>query len=137
MAKLVTAFTVGVGFTVTLNVVGGPVHTPAVAVTETVATTGDVPVFVAVKVPILPVPLVPKPTLADDVHANVAPPVGLLKLKPAPDTPLQRLTLVTAFTVGAGLTVTLNVMVGPVQPLAVAVTETVATTGVVPAFTAV
>lgn len=58
---LATAFTVAVGFTVILKVVGRPVQlTPLlvkVAVTVIVATTGVVVALVATKVGILPVPL--------------------------------------------------------------------------------
>jgi hypothetical protein len=56
-----TAFTVGVGLTVIVNVLGVPVHPFADGVTVMVAVTGAVPVFVAVKELIFPVPLAPKP----------------------------------------------------------------------------
>ena len=62
---LATVFTVAVGFTVIVNVVGVPMQlTPAlvkVGVTVTVAVTGEVPVFVPAKAAILPVPLAAKP----------------------------------------------------------------------------
>jgi hypothetical protein len=45
--------------------------------------------------------------------------------------------LLIELTVGDGLTVTVNVCVVPVHPLAVGVTEIVAVTGAVPEFTAV
>ena len=45
---LLTAVTVDVGFTVTVNVPGVPAQPLAVGVTVTVATTAAVPVFVAV-----------------------------------------------------------------------------------------
>jgi hypothetical protein len=45
---LAIELTVGVGFTVTVNVVAGPVHPFAVAVTLTVAVTGELVALVAV-----------------------------------------------------------------------------------------
>ena len=48
--------TVGVGLTEIVNVFGALVQPAFVPVTETVAVTGAVPVFVAVKAAMLPVP---------------------------------------------------------------------------------
>jgi hypothetical protein len=57
------AVTVGVGFTVIVNVVAGELVQPLlVPVTEIVAVTGADPVFTAVKAGILPVPEAAKPT---------------------------------------------------------------------------
>jgi hypothetical protein len=58
--------TVGVGFTVMVNVLDGPVHVtfPAVVnlgVTVTVAVTGELVVLTAVNEPMLPVPLAARP----------------------------------------------------------------------------
>lgn len=58
---LATAFTVGRGFTVIVNVVGAPGQPLAVGVTVMVAVTGAVPALVAVNEPMLPTPLAPKP----------------------------------------------------------------------------
>ena len=62
---LVTAFTVGVGFTVMVNVVGVPLQvTPPLVklgVTVIVAVTGVVPVLVPVKDWMVSVPLAPRP----------------------------------------------------------------------------
>ena len=86
----------------------------------------------------LPLPLVPKPTFAVLVHANVVPATGPLKLIAVPAAPLQYGPwLLTAVTVGSGFTVTVNVLAVPAHPLAVGVTVTVATTAAVPAFVAV
>ena len=97
--------TVAVGLTVTVNVDGVPVHPFAVGVTVIVAVIGDVPVLLAIYAAIFPVPLVPKPTLIDDVHEKVVPLTGPLKLIDAPEAPLQCILLVILLAVGVGLTV--------------------------------
>lgn len=74
----------GMGFTVTVNVLTGPVHPLAVGVTVTVAVTGEVPLFVAVNAGIFPDPLVPKPTFALLVQLKVVPVTLLPKLMAAP-----------------------------------------------------
>lgn len=56
-----TEVTVGVGFTVIVKVLGVPGQPLAVGVTVIVATTGLVPLLVAVKEEIFPLPLAPKP----------------------------------------------------------------------------
>ena len=59
---LLTAFTVGVGFTVIVNVMGVPVQTPpVVGVTVIVEVMGVVPALVAVNEPMLPLPLPVRP----------------------------------------------------------------------------
>ena len=117
---LATAFTVGVGFTVIVNVVGVPVQvTPLlvyVGVTVIVATTGALVGLVAVKDAILPVPDAARPMLVlllVQLYTVFAPlPV---KITAAVGAPLHTAWLATAFTVGVGLTVIVNVIVGPVQ----------------------
>ena len=99
------ALTVGVGLTVTLKVLTGPLHPLALAVTLTVATTGALPVLVAVKAAMEPVPLVPKPTSTVLVQAKVAPPTLLPKPMAPPVALLHTVTLPRALTVGVGLTV--------------------------------
>lgn len=78
-----------VGFTVTVNVAGVPVHPFAVGVTVIVAMTGDVPELLAVYAGIFPIPLVPNPTLADEVHEKLLLATGPVKVIPALETPLQ------------------------------------------------
>ena len=102
---MLIALTVGVGLTVTVNDSGVPVQLFAVGVTVTVAVTGVVPALVAVYAAILPEPLVPNPTSAEEVQEKVAPLTGLLKLIAAPATPLQCVLLATLVTVAVGLTV--------------------------------
>ena len=85
----------------------------------------------------LPLPEVPKPTLAVELQANVAPLVGLLKAINAPDSPVQCVRLATSLVAGFGFTVTVKVRDGPAQPLAVAVTVTVATIGALVVLVAV
>ena len=72
--------TVGLCFTVIKNVIGTPTHPPTRGVTVMVAVTSVVPLLLAINAGILPVPDVPKPILADDVHSNIAPADELLKL---------------------------------------------------------
>jgi hypothetical protein len=133
----VTLSTVGVGFTVMVNVSTGPGQPLAVAVTDTVAVTGALPVLVAVKVPMLPLPDATKPMDASlFVHANVEPAVGLVKVMAVVVAPLHKVWSVTLSTEGAGFTVMVNVSTGPGQPLAVGVTVTVAVTGALPVFVA-
>jgi len=60
----VTLSTEGVGFTVMLNVSTGPGQPFAVGVTVTVEVTGALPVLVAVKIPMLPLPEAAKPMVA-------------------------------------------------------------------------
>jgi hypothetical protein len=93
------------GFTVTVNVDGVPVHPFAIGVTVIVAAIGDVPVLLAVYAGIFPVPLDPKPTLIDDVHEKLVPLTGPLKLIAVPDAPLQCVLLLILLTVAVGLTV--------------------------------
>lgn len=78
------AFTDGIGFTVIVNVVTGPVQPFEVAVTLIVATTGALVVFVAVKDGIVPDPLVPNPIFELLVQLNVAPAGVLAKFIAAP-----------------------------------------------------
>jgi hypothetical protein len=119
-AWLATVFTVGVGFTVIVNVTGVPVQvTPPllyVGVTVIVATTGVVPLFIAVKLAILPVPLAASPmevlllvqlyTVPAALPENTTAAVGA---------PLHTVWFAGAFTVGVGFTVIVNVIAGPVQ----------------------
>jgi hypothetical protein len=101
------ALTVLPGFTVIVNDVGLPVHPLAEGVTVTVPVMDVVPLLVAVKDGMLPVPLPPKPI---DVllllHANVAPATDELKLIAPLDSPAQRIMLETVLTVGTGLEMT-------------------------------
>jgi hypothetical protein len=120
-----SALTTGVGLTVTVNCLAGPLQAPAVPVTLTVAMTAFEPVLVAEKAAMLPVPIVLKPTFAEDVQAKVVPVVGLPKLIAGAILPLQNVALVMALTLGEGLTVTVKVLGVPTQVLAVGVTDTV------------
>ena len=90
--------TVGVGFTVIVNVIDGPVQvTPALVYTGTtmiVATAGVAPAFVAIKLGIFPVPLSARPIEALELvqvncSAPVGPVVGLVKLTGAVGEPLH------------------------------------------------
>ena len=119
---LVIAFTVAVGFTVMVKVVGVPTQLTAplvnVGVTVIVATTGAVVALVAIKLGIFPVPLAAIPidgALLVQLYVTVPPDAGLLKLIAAVDEPLHKTWLATEFTVAVGLTVIVNVVEAPVQ----------------------
>lgn len=93
---LATAFTVGVGFTVIIKVIGVPVQlTPAlvyVGITVTVALIGAIVVFVAMKPGILPDPFNPNPIavlLLLQLYTMVPPVAGLVKFTAAVAVPLQ------------------------------------------------
>jgi hypothetical protein len=134
----VTLSTEGVGFTVMVKASTGPGQPLAVGVTVTVAVTGALPVFVAVKVPMLPLPEAARPIVASlFVQAYVVPATGFVKLMAVVVAPLQSVWSVTLSTVGVGFTVMVNVSTGPGQPLAVGVTVTVAVTGALPVLVAV
>ena len=126
---MLITLTVAVGLTVTVKVDGVPVHPFAVGVTVIVEVTGDAPALVAVYAGIFPVPLVPKPTLLDEVHEKLVPPTGPLKLIAAPGAPLQCVLSEIGLTVAVGLTVTVYVFIVPLQPFAEGVIATVAAIG--------
>jgi len=115
--------------TVIVNVNGVPKHPFADGVTVIVAVTGDVPALLAVYAGIFPVPLVPKPTLMDEVHEKLVPLTGPLKLMAAPAVPLQCILSEILLTVAVGLTVTVYVLTIPLQPFADGVIATVAAIG--------
>ena len=52
-----------------------------------------------------PFPLLPNPTLRDEVHVKLVPETGLVKLIALPGALLQRVLFVTLFTVAVGYTV--------------------------------
>jgi len=114
--------TVGVGFTVIVNVTGVPVQVSPpllkLGVIVIVAVTGAVPVFVAVKAPILPVPLAPSPMLVlllvQLYTVLVTGPVMLTAFVVAP---LHKLWFTIGVTDGVGFTVIVNVTGTPAQPL--------------------
>ena len=137
-----------VGLTVIVKVLVGPVQgTPPlvkVGVTTMVATTGEVPVFTAVKAVMFPVPNAksPIPGVSFVQAYVVVPPVLLVpKITAVVLVLLQSTWLAGWITSPVGFTVIVKVLVGPVQgtpPLVkVGVTTMVATTGEVPVFTAV
>ena len=82
-------------------------HPFAVGVTVIVLVIGNVPVLLAVYVGIFPVPLVPKPTLTEDVHEKLVPLTGPVKLIAGAENALQYVILEILLTVAVGLTVML------------------------------
>ena len=107
-----------------IKVCDAPVHVMPpllyTGVTVMIAVTGDKPVFTAVKLCILPVPLAARPmdgsllTQANDSDP-VGPVVGLVKLITAVGEPLHNIWLVTGLTIGVGLTVMVKDEDGPIQ----------------------
>jgi hypothetical protein len=136
---LAIAFTVGVGFTVIVNVVAVPVQPLAVVgVTVIVAVTGAAVLFTAVKLGILPCPLATRPIPGVLlVQLNIVPATVPVNVTAVVGEPLQSVWFATGATVAFGLTVIVNVIGSPVQPLVVGVTVIVAVTAVTPALTAV
>ena len=134
---LATWLTTGVGLTVIVNEMGAPVQPLADGVTVMVATTAVVPVLVAVKDTIFPVPLAASPIEGVLLlQENVVPATGPLNPILAVASPLQYVSLFTALTPGVGLTVMVNETGAPVQPLADGVTVMVAITGAEPVLVA-
>ena len=113
---LATGFTIGIGFTVIVKVIGVPVQPAALGVTVMVATIGPMVVLVVTNGSISPVPLAarPMPVLLL-VQLYVEPGVPLKVIK-AVVTPVQYTLLLTGVTTGIGLTVIVKVFEGPVQP---------------------
>jgi hypothetical protein len=141
-----TAFSVGVGFTVMVNVLAVPVQVmpPLVkdGVTVMVAVTGAVPIFTALKLAIGPVPLAASPIdVVLFVQLYTVPVAVPIKVTVLVALLLQTTWLLTGATVGVGLTVMVNNTGDPVQvtpPLVkFGVTVIVAITGEEVVFTAV
>jgi hypothetical protein len=110
------AVAAGVGLMVIVNDLTIPEHVVAVdndGVTCMVA----VPALVAVNTGILPVPLAPKPIdVLLFVQAKLVPVTAPEKVIKVEELLLQNVTLLGCATSGAGLTVTVAVVVGPLQP---------------------
>ncbi len=105
-------------------------------VTVTVAVTGAVPAFTPLNAAIFPFPDAARPIVASlFVQAYVVPVTGPPKVMAVVEAPLHTVWSFIGSTDGVGFTVMSNVLVGPVHPLAVGVTVTVAVTGAVPVFT--
>jgi len=113
------AFTVGVGFTVMVNVIGTPGQPVADdGVTVMVAVTGAPVMFVAMKLGILPVPAPPKPI--DGVllvHTKNTPGIEVVKFTAAVAVALHTSWLpgYGGSMTGVGFTVIVNVIGVPVQ----------------------
>ena len=94
----------------------GPPPDTVEGVTVTVATTGAVPVFIALKLAILPVPLAARPMEGSLlVQLNMVPATEPVKITGAVGAPLHTTWLAGWFTSGIGLTVTVAVIAAPVQ----------------------
>jgi len=130
--------TVGVGFTVMVNVSGAPVHPLAEGATVIDAVTIVDPVFVAVNVAMFPLPTAAKPIEGVSfVQSNVVPSTVSTNVTAVVEAPLHNIWGFTDATVGVGFTMMLNVSGEPVQVLAEGVTVTVAVITVAPALMAV
>src|ERR1035437_2679912 len=146
--SLAGLLTCAVGLTVIVKVLVGPSHVapPLVkcGVTMIVATTGDVPALIAVNVGIFPLPVAANPMLISllvQVYVVTPPVLIVAKVTVAVLLPLHTTWLAGWSTSPVGLTVIVNVFVGPshVTPPLVkcGVTMIVAITGNVPALIAV
>jgi len=132
-ATLLTVFTEGLGFTIILKDAGSPTHELAVGDTAIVAVSGMLLLFTALNEFILPLPLAARPMILKlFAHANVAPLTALVKLNAPVLKPLQTVKLLGTETLGVGLAVIVKDFDVPLQPLAIALTLKLATTGVVP-----
>lgn len=105
-------FTLGVGFTVMVKLIGVPTQLVPilvnVGVTVIVAVTGALVTFVAINDRISSTPDAPNPmdgVLLVQVYVTMPPVFGLLKFTVAVGEPLHTTWLATAFIVGVGLTV--------------------------------
>jgi hypothetical protein len=109
---LETVFTVGVGFTVMVNVLAVPVQPFFTGVTVIVAVTGAVVLLVPVKEDISPEPLAARPMdVVLFVQLNVVLLIEPEKATAATAAPLQTVWFDTVFTSGIGFTVTFIVVV--------------------------
>lgn len=100
----------------------------AEGVTTTVATTGTLPLLVAVKEGILPLPDAARPMLVVVfVQSNCVPATVPTKVVAAVKAVLHNAWSAGSATVGVGFTLIVKVLVVPVQPNAVGVTFTVDT----------
>jgi hypothetical protein len=130
--------TLGVGFTVMVNVAGMPVQLAADGVTVIVAVIGALVKLIAVKDAILPVPLAPKPIdVFVFVQLKVVPltePVNVIALVA---TPLHNAWLPGGATFALGFTVIVNVFAVPGQLAVEGVTVIVAVTGLLPGLVTV
>ena len=131
-------FTVGVGFTVIVNVVDVPGQPLAEVLIVMVAVIGALVLLIAENDPMLPVPEAARPI--DGVlfvQLNVVPATPPLNATTFVVAPLHNVWLLTALTVGVGFTVMVKLVDPPVQPLADVITVIVAVIGVVPLLMAV
>ena len=132
--------TSGVGFTITVAVIGSPSHPSAWGTMVKVTVTGAVPLFIKLPL-ILPLPLLPM--------VPVMPGLSLVQLYVVPGVALDKTIVVillplhedwlagVATATGDGFTTTVAVPAGPKQPLAVPVIENVTVIGLAVLFTSV
>ena len=110
------SLTCPLGLTVIVNVWAVPGHPSNEGVTVIVAVTGAVPVFVAVKEGILPVPLAPRPMLVllfDHEKVDVPPLLVVTNVTAAVAVPLHLVWLAGSLTWPEGLTMTVLVIAAP------------------------
>lgn len=115
-----TGFTIGLGFTVIVNVIGVPTQPLAVGVTVIVATSGPLVALVVTNGGISPVPLAARPIAVllfvqlKTVPATVPPAVPLNDIMVVV-APVQYALLLTGATVGIGFTVMVKLFDAPEQ----------------------
>ena len=129
-AILATGLATGRGLMTTSNVAAAPTQLPKRGVTLIVAVTGVLPIFCAVNVTLLPFPLAARPTavlLLDQVYCAPVLPVNATETW----SPTHFVTCAIGLTTGVGLTVTVKILNGLLQPISVALTLMVAVVGAV------
>ena len=125
-----TGVTAGEGLTVIVNACGVPGQPAAAGVTVRFATTGEVPLFIAVKESIFPVPLAARPMLVlSFVQVKVV--LSTVPVKSiGPSVVLLHTVLLPGLaTVGVGFTVMVKDDGAPVHPFATGVTVMVSIKG--------
>ena len=127
-----TAFAVGTGFTVTLNVWVAPKQPPKVGAMLMVAVSGVSPGAKLLKLTLAVEPLAARPILVLLFVQAYWVPAGPLKVT-AIGRPAQRVTSLIGLMAGTGLTVTLNVIGCPLHPFSLGVTTIVEVCGAVTA----
>jgi hypothetical protein len=133
-----TETTVGVGLTLIAKDVGEPTQPAADGVTVIFEVTSDVPVLIAANAAIVPAPLDARPIdVLSLVQLYVVPLPAPLKFTVVVDDPLHTDWLDTVATTGVGLTLIVNDVEEPEQPVAVGVTVILAVAIDVPELTVV
>ena len=136
--KSAGTITSGVGFTLIVNTLVGPVQPSATGITLMVAVSRETPVLITVKPAISPLPLAARfMDVLSFVQLKVVPVTLLLKLSAPVPAPLHNTRSAGTTTSGVGFTLIVNSLVGPEQPSATGVTLILAVSVEVPVLVTV